>query len=306
MSSALTGHKKTADGAPGVGWRAAGRLEHATFAALGCGPARSSINTNGANGVSTRDCEVLRRLLRRGAAAAAEAADAERLTLEGRRRRDAARVSGREAKTRARHRHARGQSGGPIHPVRRRHAQTAVPAAARRPVEGDQLEPVRPARAGRVGLAVGGEDRLRRRDAVRYPATRAAAEMALAAAAARTRPGAPVWIYGARVEGVFSAARDDGRETVVKRSLFRDVSVVFASACGGFRRRRGDARRRLGAKAGTTNAGSTGSKRSRRSCCHARTPVRLFPRASRKRLNRRRRCRTGASTPGCSRGGAWT
>ena len=58
--------------------------------------------------------------------------------------------------------------------------------------------------------------------------------MALAAAAARTRPGAPVWIYGARVEGVFSAARENGRETVVKRSLFRDVSVVFASACGGF------------------------------------------------------------------------
>ena len=80
VSSALTG-SRTADGAPGVGWRAAGRLEHATFAALGCGPARSSINTNGANGVSTRDCEVLRRLLRRGAAAA-EAADAERLTLE--------------------------------------------------------------------------------------------------------------------------------------------------------------------------------------------------------------------------------
>ena len=68
---------------------------------------------------------------------------------------------------------------------------------------------------------------------VRCP-PRAAAEMALAAAAARTRPGAPVWIYGARVEGVFSAARENGRETVVKRSLFRDVSVVFASACGGF------------------------------------------------------------------------
>ena len=163
--------------------------------------------------------------------------------------------------------------------MRRRHAQTTVPAAARRPVEGDQLEPVRPARAGRVGLAVGGEDRLRPAT-VRYPATRAAAEMALAAAAARTRPGAPVWIYGARVEGVFSAARENGRETVVKRSLFRDVSVVFASACGGFAVVAATPPATFAA--GTANAGSTGSKRSRRSCCHARTPVRLFPRASRK------------------------
>ena len=51
--------------------------------------------------------------------------------------------------------------------------------------------------------------------------------MALAAAAARTKPGAPVWIYGARLEGVFGAARVFGKK-------FRDVSVVFVSACGGF------------------------------------------------------------------------
>ena len=60
--------------------------------------------------------------------------------------------------------------------------------------------------------------------------------MALAAAAARTRPGARVWIYGARVEGVFGAAREQSHadRPVISRSLFRDVSVVFASACGAY------------------------------------------------------------------------
>ena len=142
--------------------------------------------------------------------------------------------------------------------------------------------------------------------AVRYPPTRAAAEMALAAAAARTPPGAPVWIYGARVEGVFGAARDFDRsdrdlKPVVSRSLFRDVSVVFASACGAFgvvAATRAEPEDPKTEKTETVSRSTAwrGSDRSRSWCCPSRTAQAPCLKQS----------RTGASTPACSRGGGLT
>ena len=216
VSSALT---VPAGGARGIGWRAAGRLEHATFAALGCGPARSTVTAEDEN-VSKRDCEVLRRLLRRGAAAAEEA-DAERLTLEE----GASHAMLRVLDTLDTKNDDERGSERSILCVD--DTQRLLSKSLR-----DRRWKVtawnRFGRGERVGSAWPSVSKTKFDAAtVRYPPTRAAAEMALAAAAARTKPGAPVWIYGARLEGVFGAARVFGKK-------FRDVSVVFVSACGGF------------------------------------------------------------------------
>jgi 16S rRNA G1207 methylase RsmC len=214
VSSALT---VPAGGARGIGWRAAGRLEHATFAALGCGPARSTVTAEDEN-VSKRDCEVLRRLLRRGAAAAEEA-DAERLTLEE----GASHAMLRVLDTIVTNDDERGSERSILCVD---DTQRLLSKSLR-----DRRWKVtawnRFGRGERVGSAWPSVSKTKFDAAtVRYPPTRAAAEMALAAAAARTKPGAPVWIYGARLEGVFGAARDG--------KSFRDVSVVFVSPCGGF------------------------------------------------------------------------
>jgi 16S rRNA G1207 methylase RsmC len=214
VSSALT---VPAGGARGIGWRAAGRLEHATFAALGCGPARSTVTAEDEN-VSKRDCEVLRRLLRRGAAAAEEA-DAERLTLEE----GASHAMLAVLDTIVTNDDERGSERSILCVD---DTQRLLSKSLR-----DRRWKVtawnRFGRGERVGSAWPSVSKTKFDAAtVRYPPTRAAAEMALAAAAARTKPGAPVWIYGARLEGVFGAARDG--------KSFRDVSVVFVSPCGGF------------------------------------------------------------------------
>ena len=222
VSSALT---VPVDGAAGIGWRAAGRLEHAAFAALGCGPSRSIV-TASERGVSMRDCEVLRRLLRCGAAAAA-AADTERLTLEEGASAAMLRALAGEPRRRA-------GAGRSILCVDDTHRLLSLPLRESGWKVTHWNRFTRRERIGSAWPAVVKTDF--DAAAVRYPPTRAAAEMALAAAAARTRPGAPVWIYGARVEGVFGAAREPSHadRPVISRSLFRDVSVVFASACGAY------------------------------------------------------------------------
>ena len=230
VSSALT---VPADGPAGIGWRAAGRLEHATFAALGCGPARSTVAASDP-GVSSQNREVLRRLLRRGAAAAA-AADAERLALEEGASAAMLRVLAGESRE-TRHRASADRS---ILCVDDTHRLLSLPLREGRWKVTQWNRFGRRERVGSAWPATAKTEKKYDAAAVRYPPTRAAAEMALAAAAARTPPGAPVWIYGARVEGVFGAARDFDRsdrdlKPVVSRSLFRDVSVVFASACGAF------------------------------------------------------------------------
>jgi hypothetical protein len=195
VSSALT---VPAGGARGIGWRAAGRLEHATFAALGCGPARSTVTAEDEN-VSKRDCEVLRRLLRRGAAAAEEA-DAERLTLEE----GASHAMLRVLDTIVTNDDERGSERSILCVD---DTQRLLSKSLR-----DRRWKVtawnRFGRGERVGSAWPSVSKTKFDAAtVRYPPTRAAAEMALAAAAARTKPGAPVWIYGARLEA-YSAPRE--------------------------------------------------------------------------------------------------
>ena len=232
ISSALT---QPADKThPGINWRATGRLEHAAFAALNCGAARSTIET-GVDGVTKQDAEVLKRLLRRGAAAATEA-DAQRLTLE---------EGSSELVT--------------DFLVKENGAAVLSDTTSKKVLCVDDTHrllslPLRE----KCGWKVTNWNRFGRRDrvgavwpstvkelfdhaTVRYPPTRSAAEMALTAVAARLKPNAPVYIYGAAVEGIFNTTGSDRSSTggnsakpVIPRHLFSNPHLVSTSKCGKF------------------------------------------------------------------------
>jgi len=67
---------------------------------------------------------------------------------------------------------------------------------------------------------------------LRLPATKAAAAMSAAAAAARLQPGATLWVYGAAAEGVHTAA------AALPPGLFADAEIITrygaGGGCGGF------------------------------------------------------------------------
>ena len=230
VSSALT--------APtGIGWRAAGRLEHATFATLGGVGSRAAASASGLGPrASADDRAVIERLLRRGADAA-RAANDERLVLEegavaallGAGDAGPTGPTANGAKTNA-NANAKSRDGG----VRRvlcvddAHRLASLPL---REAGWTVTNWNRFARRDRAGSAwppaIKSGARLFDAATVRLPPTKAAFAMAIAAAAARMAEGATLWVYGAATEGIRTAAAS------FPAGLFADVAVVRVVAIAG-------------------------------------------------------------------------
>ena len=214
VSSALTAPTN-------LDWRAAGRLEHATFATLGDIESRAAASASGLGPrASADDRAVIERLLRRGADAA-RAADDERLVLEE--GAVAALLDAGDAGP-----IGRTPSGARVLCVDDTHRLASLPL---REAGWTVTNWNRFARRDRAGSAwppaIKSGARLFDAATVRLPPTKAAFAMAIAAAAARTAEGATVWVYGAATEGIRTVPASFPAE------LFADVAEIRVVAVAG-------------------------------------------------------------------------
>ena len=222
VSSALTAPTN-------LDWRAAGRLEHATFATLGTlVESRAAASASGLGPrASADDRAVIERLLRRGAVAA-RAADDERLVLEE--GAVAALLDAGDAGPIGLTRNPDGRtpSGARVLCVDDTHRLASLPL---REAGWTVTNWNRFARRDRAGSAwppaIKSGARLFDAATVRLPPTKAAFAMAIAAAAARTAEGATVWVYGAATEGIRTVPASFPAE------LFADVAESRVVAVAG-------------------------------------------------------------------------